>query len=102
FDRAVKLAQEFSHAELAARWSTIAAQIHADVCARGFDETLGSFVQSYGSKWPDGSLLPIPTPGFLPVDDPRCLGTIRAVEKRLLADGFVMSHDTPELEEGTG
>ena len=57
-------------------------------------------MQSYGSKWLDGSLLLIPTTGFLPPDDPRILGTIRAVERRLLQDGFVMRHDPAEVETG--
>ncbi len=48
---------------------------------------LGSFVQSYGSKWLDGSLLLIPTTGFLPIEDPRIAGTVRAVQGRLLQDG---------------
>ena len=48
------------------------------MCANGYDEELGSFVQSYGSKWLDGSLLLIPTTGFLPPDDPRIEGTVRA------------------------
>ena len=65
-----------------------------------FDRELGSFVQSYGSKWLDGSLLLIPTTGFLPVDDRRVLGTVRAIEARLLQDGFVMRHDPAEVETG--
>jgi len=52
------------------------------------------------SKWLDGSLLLIPTPRFLPPDDPRILGTIGAVEGRLLQDGFVMRHDPAEVETG--
>ena len=78
----------------------IAAEIREDVCRNGFDRELGSFVQSYGSKWLDGSLLLIPTTGFLPLDDHRILGTIRAVEKRLLQDGLVMRHDPAETETG--
>ena len=66
------------------RWDKIAQEIHDDICANGYDAELGSFVQSYGSKWLDGSLLLIPTTGFLPMDDPRVAGTVRAVEGRLL------------------
>jgi GH15 family glucan-1,4-alpha-glucosidase len=57
-------------------------------------------VQSYGSKWLDGSLLLIPTTGFLPPHDRRVEGTVRAVETRLLQDGFVMRHDPAEVETG--
>jgi len=83
-----------------ARWAEIAAEIHADVCAQGYDAELGSFVQSYGSRWLDGSLLLIPTTGFLPPDDPRVVGTVRAIQERLVVDGFVMRHDPAEVETG--
>ena len=100
FDRGAKIAQEFGLEGPVERWSEVAKEIHDDVCANGYDPELGSFVQAYGSKWLDGSLLLIPTTGFLPVDDPRIAGTVSAVEGRLLADGFVMRHDPAEVETG--
>ena len=100
FDRAAKIAKEFGLQGPVERWGEVAREIHEDVCANGYDAELGSFVQSYGSKWLDGSLLLIPTTGFLPVDDPRIAGTVRAVEGRLLQDGFVMRHDPAEVETG--
>jgi GH15 family glucan-1,4-alpha-glucosidase len=100
FDRGARLASEFGLQGPMERWSEIAREIHTEVCSKGYDAELGSFVQSYGSKWLDGSLLLIPTTGFLPIEDPRIVGTIRAVEKRLLADGFVMRHDPAEIETG--
>jgi GH15 family glucan-1,4-alpha-glucosidase len=100
FDRGIKLATEFGMEGPVDRWKNIADEIHADVCANGYDAELGSFVQSYGSKWLDGSLLLIPTTGFLPIDDPRIAGTIRAVEHRLLAGGLVMRHDPGQVETG--
>jgi GH15 family glucan-1,4-alpha-glucosidase len=65
-----------------------------------YDRDLGSFVQSYGSKWLDGSLLLLPTTGFLPPQDPRVIGTVRAIEGRLLQHGLVMRHDPAEVETG--
>jgi len=100
FDRGARIASEFGLQGPVEHWSEIAREIHAEVCSKGYDAELGSFVQSYGSKWLDGSLLLIPTTGFLPIDDPRIAGTVRAVEKRLLADGFVMRHDPAEVETG--
>jgi GH15 family glucan-1,4-alpha-glucosidase len=100
FDRGAKIAKEFGLQGPVERWSEVAKEIHDDVCANGYDAELGSFVQSYGSKWLDGSLLLIPTTGFLPLDDPRIAGTVRAVEGRLLQDGFVMRHDPAEVETG--
>lgn len=100
FDRGIRHAVEAGLDGPIDRWRRIAAAIHADVCTRGYNSELGSFVQSYGSTWLDGSLLLIPTTGFLPPDDPRIAGTVRAVESRLLQDGFVMRHDPAEIETG--
>jgi GH15 family glucan-1,4-alpha-glucosidase len=100
FDRAVKSAQQFGLEGPVDRWREIAATIHADVCRRGFDPELGSFVQSYGAKELDASLLLLPQVGFLPPDDARVRGTLRAVERRLFADGFVMRYDTVTSKDG--
>src|SRR6185437_4484121 len=66
FDRAAYLMKEQDHVDPAGRLREIANEIHADVCKRGFDSELGSFVQAYGSKRVDASLLLIPLVGFLP------------------------------------
>lgn len=100
FDRGIKLATEAGLDGPLDRWRAVAARIHEDVCAKGFDPELGSFVQAYGTKLLDGSLLLIPTTGFLPVDDPRVVGTVQAVQGRLLEGGFVMRHDPAEVETG--
>ena len=100
FDRGVKLATEHGLGGPVDEWRALAARIHADICAKGWDPELNSFVQSYGSKWLDGSLLLLPTTGFLPPDDPRMLGTVEAVQKRLVVEGYVMRHDPAEVETG--
>jgi GH15 family glucan-1,4-alpha-glucosidase len=81
------------------RWREIADEIHAEVCERGFDPDLNSFVQAYGSKRLDASLLLIPLVGFLPAADPRIQGTLRAIEDRLLIDGeFVLRYETENAD----
>jgi GH15 family glucan-1,4-alpha-glucosidase len=82
------------------RWRALRQTIHDEVCARGFDAGLGTFVQSYGSKELDASLLLLPTVGFLPPSDPRIRGTIEAVERHLLVDGFVLRYDTRRSDDG--
>jgi len=83
------------------RWRAIAEEIRAEVCERGFDQELGSFVQAYDSKRLDASLLLLPLVGFLPVTDPRVEGTIRAVEQRLLIDGeFVLRYEAENTGDG--
>jgi GH15 family glucan-1,4-alpha-glucosidase len=86
--------------KFAAHCQQIADDIHEDVCRNGFDEGLGSFVQSYGSKEVDASLLHIALTGFLPADDPRFLATLAAIEKRLLKDGLLYRYDTEGLVDG--
>jgi GH15 family glucan-1,4-alpha-glucosidase len=87
--------------ELARRWRNIADEIHAEVCERGFDRGLGSFVQAYGSKLLDASLLLIPIVGFLAAQDPRVVGTLRAIEDRLVIDSeFVMRYESEHAPDG--
>jgi GH15 family glucan-1,4-alpha-glucosidase len=100
FDRAIKSAEQFGLDGPLDHWREVAAAIHADVCRRGYDRELGSFVQSYGSKQLDASLLLLPIVGFLLPEDPRVRGTLRAVERRLLADGLVMRYDTAASHDG--
>ena len=76
------------------RWRALREEIHAEVCAKGFDRDLNSFVQSYGSKQLDASLLLIAHMGFLPQDDPRVVGTVKAIGDGLMRDGFVQRYET--------
>ncbi len=88
FDRAVRTVEDHGFEGPVDRWRTVRDEIHADVCARGYDSSLGSFTQSYGSAELDASLLLLPLVGFLPATDPRIHGTIEAVERELLQDGL--------------
>ena len=96
FDRAVRTVEEQGLDGPADDWRSVRDRIHAEVCERGFDEEINSFVQSYGSKELDASLLLLPLVGFLPADDPRVTGTIAAVERELLQDGLVLRYRTHE------
>jgi GH15 family glucan-1,4-alpha-glucosidase len=100
FDRAVKLVEECkcAAAERVGRWRKVRDQIHAEVCARGFSTNKKAFTQYYGSDALDASLLMLPLAGFLPFTDKRVRGTIEAIERELMQDGFVRRY-LPE-EEG--
>jgi len=100
FDRAVKLVEQFGMKGPVERWRELRDRIHAEVCANGFDAARGAFVQSYGSKALDASLLLIPIIGFLPPDDPRVIGTVRAIEKDLVVDGLVRRYHTHQADDG--
>ena len=100
FDRAVRSVEEFGLDGPVERWRGLRERVHDEVCTKAFDPGLDSFVQSYGAKEIDASLLLLPLVGFLPARDPRMAGTVRAVEKHLLADGFVARYDTQSTVDG--
>lgn len=97
FDRGIKSAETFGFKAPLLHWQALRAAIHRDVCNNGFDAEENAFVESYGSKLLDASVLLLPAVGFLPAEDPRIRGTIAAVEKCLMRDGFVLRHDPREL-----
>jgi GH15 family glucan-1,4-alpha-glucosidase len=96
FDRAVKGAENYEFKGPVDDWRRLRDGIHRDVCEKGFDKGLNSFVESYGSKLFDASLLLLPAVGFLPAKDPRIIGTMAAIERHMMRDGFVLRHDPRE------
>jgi GH15 family glucan-1,4-alpha-glucosidase len=100
FDRAIRSVEEFGYKGPVSRWRKMRKLIHEDVCKHGFNRSMQSFVQSYGARNLDASLLLMPTVGFLKADDPRIVGTVRAIEKRLVVDGFVQRYDTDKTDDG--
>jgi len=101
FDRAAGFDAAGGSDEEAARWRGIADEIHAEVCECGFNRELNSFVQAYGSKRLDASLLLMRLVGFLPASDPRVQGTLRAIENKLLIrDEFVLRYETDDVDDG--
>lgn len=102
FDRLVKAVERHQVEGPVDRWRRVRAEIHDEVCRRGFDAELGSFTQSYGSKHLDASVLLIPSVGFLPPDDPRVRSTIEAIERHLVRDGFVSRYVTTDAMNPDG
>lgn len=101
-DRCVRSVENFGLVGPVDRWRRLRDAIHDDVCANGYDADRNAFVQSYGGKSLDASLLLMPTLGFLPASDRRYRGTVEAIEKTLMADGLVKRYDTEESEDGVG
>jgi GH15 family glucan-1,4-alpha-glucosidase len=92
FDRGVQAVERFDRTGPVDRWRRVRAEIHDEVLRKGFDAELDSFVGFYGAKRVDASLLVIPLVGFLPADDPRMVGTVAAIERELVRDGFVQRY----------
>ena len=100
FDRAVKAVERYGASGNVDRWRQLRDEIHAEVCRDGFDAHRNTFTQYYGSKGLDASLLMIPLVGFLPATDPRVVGTVAAVERELMRNGFVQRYVTEEHIDG--
>jgi GH15 family glucan-1,4-alpha-glucosidase len=100
FDRGVRSIEQQGLEGPVDRWRKVRDEIHEEVCRKGFDERLGSFTQHYGSGTVDASLLLMPLVGFLPPDDERVLGTIRAIERHLVVDGFVLRYQSETDVDG--
>jgi GH15 family glucan-1,4-alpha-glucosidase len=99
-DRAVRAVEEFGLNWPAEVWRRRREEMHAEICEKGFDPGLGSFVQYYGATDLDASLLMIPLVGFLPASDPRVRGTVEAIERGLLHDGFVQRYSPKSAVDG--
>ena len=101
FDRAVRAMEEYDLPGPLDRWRAVRDEIHAEVCAKGFNAAKNAFTQSYGSDQVDASLLMMCIVGFLPAHDPRVKSTIEAIERELAdADGFIDRYHTHEDLDG--
>ena len=96
FDRAVKTIEKFGREGPLDRWRAARKEIRAEVLRDGYDAERGSFVQFYGSDRLDASLLLIPLVGFLRADDPRVVGTVDAIQRELMREGFVERYRADE------
>jgi GH15 family glucan-1,4-alpha-glucosidase len=99
-DRGIQAVERFGLKGEADKWRAVRDEIHREVCARGFDASLNSFVQYYGSKDADASLLMLPTVGFIEARDPRMRGTLDMIERQLLVDGFIQRYPSKTEVDG--
>ncbi|MFO1039665.1 MAG: glycoside hydrolase family 15 protein [Geminicoccaceae bacterium] len=102
FDRAIKSAEQFGLDTPLEKWRQVRAAIHADVCEHGYDTELGSFVQVYGGKAMDASLLQLAALGFVEPHDPRFAGTVAAIDGRLAEEGLVRRYNQESTHDGIG
>ena len=99
-DRAIRSVEQGWFSGDLGRWRTLRDTIHKQVCEQGFDTGLNSFVQYYGSKHLDASILMMPLVGFLPASDPRVVGTVKAIETHLVENGFVARYTQDPKVDG--
>lgn len=91
-DRAIKDCERFGLHGPLDRWRLLRGTIHQEICEKGFDRGQNAFTQYYGGSNLDASLLMMALVGFLPPSDPRLRGTVEAIERRLLRDGFLLRY----------
>lgn len=98
-DRAIRAVESYGFEGPVDRWRALRRTIHDEVCKKGYDAERGAFVQFYGSKHLDASLLLMPLVGFLPVTDPRVRSTVEAIERELTTGCFVARYKTdPDVD----
>jgi GH15 family glucan-1,4-alpha-glucosidase len=100
FDRAVKAVQRMHLRYDTSRLEELRDQVKADVLEQGYDAERNTFVQSYGSTALDASLLLLPLVGFIAPDDPKMIGTVEAIQRELMEDGFVVRYKTEDGVDG--
>ena len=92
-------------ADQVAEWTRLRGEIRETILARGWNERLGAFTQTFGSDELDASALLVVLMGFLPVADPRLRSTIDAVEAALSDErGLIFRYrggDDFDAPEGT-
>jgi GH15 family glucan-1,4-alpha-glucosidase len=99
-DRAVRAIESYGRSGPVDAWRKVRDEIRADVCTNGYDAERNTFVQSYGSKELDASLLLIPLVHFLPATDARVRGTVAAIKRELMRDGLVLRYRSEETDDG--
>ena len=103
FDRAIRIAKyrNWDHLPID-KWAKLRDEVHDQVCDKGFNAAKNSFVQYYGSDQLDASLLMLARVGFLPPTDPRIVGTVEAIQRELVVDGFVLRYITQDGDSVDG
>jgi GH15 family glucan-1,4-alpha-glucosidase len=81
-------------------WRLLRERIRADVWDHGFDAGRNHFMRSYEDPGLDASLLLLAQVGFVEPRHPAFVGTVEAVERELLVDGYVLRYDTHRSNDG--
>ena len=95
-DRLAKIARHLRLDLRAKYWQGAADRIRTTVMARAWNSEMGSFVDAFDGRELDASLLLLHHLGFVKADDPHYVGTVPAVEKHLLRDGFMLRYAAPD------
>ena len=102
YDRAIRGVEEFGLEGTVEEWRNRRAELRREIERRGYDPERNTFTQHFETTEVDASLLQLSQVGFIAPDDPRMLGTVKAIENDLMDHGFLMryraSHDLDGLD----
>ena len=100
FDCAIRAVHDFGLDGPVERWERMRAEVAVEIEANGYNATLGSYTQHYGTTDVDASLLQLAQVGYLDANDPRMLGTVAAIENQLLENGLLLRYRTESGVDG--
>jgi hypothetical protein len=91
-DRLARIAVHIGRDDRAAYWRRNADMMHQAVNDRAWNPTLGSYAATLDGEGLDASLLLLQELGFVEADDPRYVGTVRAVGDKLRRGDFIFRY----------
>jgi GH15 family glucan-1,4-alpha-glucosidase len=100
FDRAIAAVERHGLDGPVDQWRELRDRVRDEVLEKGFNSELNSFTQHYDTTQVDASLLVLPAVGFIDGDDPKMLGTIKAIEDQLMRDGLLLRYRTESGVDG--
>jgi GH15 family glucan-1,4-alpha-glucosidase len=95
-DRLAKIAAHLELGERASYWRQHADRMRAVILEQTWDHKQQCFVESFGGRDIDASLLLLHELGFVAPDDPRFLGTLAAVERHLKRGDHILRYSGPD------
>lgn len=95
-DRGLKIAEKKQFKAPVKKWEKTREEIEKSILRSGYNKKLNSFVRSYNAKSLDAANLLIPIVGFLPFDDPKVKGTIKAALEHLTKNGLVFRYNSKD------
>jgi GH15 family glucan-1,4-alpha-glucosidase len=102
-DRAVKLATRLDLPADVARWESVRQGIARSIDEHGYNEEVGAFTQSYGTKALDAAALALMLRKVVEPGDPRMHSTVDRVVEALGEDGLLHRYDADDgLPPGEG
>lgn len=95
-DRGQMIADKLGKKDAARRWRATADKICQNIEAKGWNESIQSYVQVYGSEDVDASLLLMNRYRYLSDDNPRWISTVRRCREKLLKNGYGFRYVNPD------